>query len=80
MGRPADAATDKEAAAAESISAATSIQKRIEDMDPPTQMEVQKFIVAVDRSVIACMRTRVSFELVACTLVSQGENCSERCA
>ena len=50
MGRPADAATDKETAAQDAITAAVAVQKRIEDMDPPTQMEVQKFVVAVDRA------------------------------
>ncbi len=49
MGRPQDAASEKEAAAHDLLAAAVAIHKRIEDMDPPTQMEVQKFIVAVDR-------------------------------
>jgi hypothetical protein len=54
MGKPADIATDKIMAAEEAVGLAVALQKRLEEMDPPTVPEVTKFVHAVTKYVHAC--------------------------
>ena len=54
MGKPADIATDKIMAAEEAVGLAVALQKRLEEMDPPTVPEVTKFVHAVTKYVPAC--------------------------
>ena len=49
MGKPADTATDKVAAAEEAVGLASALHKRLEEMDPPGVADVAKFVQAVSK-------------------------------
>jgi hypothetical protein len=48
-GKPADAATDKITAADDLVKDTLTMQKRLEDADPPLTADVHKFVQAVAR-------------------------------